>query len=140
MNLSNDRAGSTKTFQSSPLFQEAIFVEEAIGKLRSVGMNYANYIPVLRLKESISKAIGISSAQKQHSARAIAQRRADYNRVFLDELRQRVKGGTDSPCIQGGVLRDPESSNLTETELLGISFSMMAVSFFFDLKVLSMKD
>jgi hypothetical protein len=67
---------------------------------------------------------------KPEPAKAIGQRRADYNRVFLDELRQRVNDNTDSPCIQGGVLRDPESSNLTETELLGISFSMMAVRYF----------
>lgn len=88
-------------------------------------MNYSNYIPALRFLESISKVFGRSS--KNEYAKTVAQRRTNYNLVFLDALRQRVNDGTDSPCIQGGVLRDPESSNLTETELLGISFSMMAV-------------
>ena len=89
-------------------------------------MNYSKYIPALRFFEAISNAFGISS--KDQYAKTVAQRRANYNRVFLDDLRQRVGDGTDRPCIQGGVLRDPESSSLTETELLGISFSMMAVS------------
>ncbi|KAE9365832.1 putative daf-9 isoform A [Stipitochalara longipes BDJ] len=119
------RAGSTKTFQTSPTFQEAIAVEEEIGKLRSVGLNYANYIPSLRFLQSISKSFGTSPTQ---NATNVGTRRADYNRVFLDELKKRVFENTDSPCIQGGVLRDPESSNLTETELLGISFSIMAGS------------
>lgn len=91
-------------------------------------MNYSNYIPAVRFLGSISKGFGKSSTQ---SATNIGKRRADYNRVFLDELRQRVIDNTDSPCIQGGVLRDPESSNLMETELLGISFSMMAVRYLF---------
>jgi len=135
------RAGSTKAFQNSPIFQEAIAVEEEIGKLRSVGLNYANYIPSLRFLQSISKLFGGSPTQ---NAANIGKRRADYNRVFLDELKKRVVEDTDSPCIQGGVLRDPESSNLTETELLGISFSMMAVSFslclFGDLLMLVYRD
>jgi 3-hydroxyphenylacetate 6-hydroxylase len=88
-------------------------------------MNYGNYIPALRFLQSISK-LGRSPTQ---IATDIGKRRADYNRVFLDELKNRVVENTDSPCIQGGVFRDPESSNLTEAELLGISFSMMAVSY-----------
>jgi 3-hydroxyphenylacetate 6-hydroxylase len=87
-------------------------------------MNYANYIPGLQFLQSISKVFGKTLIQ---SATNVGKRRADYNRVFLDELKKRVVENTDSPCIQGGILRDPESSNLTETELLGISFSMMAV-------------
>jgi 3-hydroxyphenylacetate 6-hydroxylase len=49
--------------------------------------------------------------------------------VFLDKLKKRVVENRDTPYIQGGVLRDPESSNLTETELLGISFIMIAVRY-----------
>jgi 3-hydroxyphenylacetate 6-hydroxylase len=91
-----------------------------------VGLNYANYIPSLRFIQSISKPFKRTPTQ---NAADIGKRRTDYNRVFLDELKKRVVENTDSPCIQGGVLRDPESSNLTEPELLGISFSMMAVRF-----------
>lgn len=51
-----------------------------------------------------------------------------YNKILLDDLKERVKEGTENPCIQGGVLKDPEASNLTEEELISISLSMMAVS------------
>jgi cytochrome P450 len=49
-----------------------------------------------------------------------------YNKVLLEELKQRIEEGTDNPCIQGGVLKDPEASSLTEEELISISLSMMA--------------
>jgi 3-hydroxyphenylacetate 6-hydroxylase len=75
------RAGSTNEFQSSAIIQEAIFVEEAIGKLRSVGMNYSNYIPSLRFVESISKTLTWSS--KPEPAKAIGQRRADYKSTIV---------------------------------------------------------
>jgi hypothetical protein len=50
-----------------------------------------------------------------------------YNKVLLDDLKQRVEEGTVNPCIQSGVLKNPEANNLTEEELISISLSMMAV-------------
>lgn len=102
-------------------------MEREVGRLRSVGLNYGNYIPAVRYLQTLSKKLKIKPNPQSHG-KDIGQRRTDYNQKFLDELRIRVAAGTDSPCIQGGVLRDPESSSLTETELLGISFSMMAVN------------
>ncbi len=102
-------------------------MEREVGRLRSVGLNYGNYIPAVRYLQTLSKKLKIKSNPQSHG-KDIGQRRTEYNQKFLDELRIRVAAGTDNPCIQGGVLRDPESSSLTETELLGISFSMMAVS------------
>jgi hypothetical protein len=103
-----------------------IHIEEQIGKLRSVGSNFNNYIPFLRFISPLATRLGLS-ASPSHGA-DIRRRRIEYNRKLLDELKQRVKEGTDAACIQGGVLKDPESSTLTEPELLSISFSMMAVS------------
>ncbi|KAF8855914.1 cytochrome P450 [Acephala macrosclerotiorum] len=118
------RADSTKALQNSPLLQEVIHIETEIGKLRSVGMNYSNYVPALRILDIIKKTLRISPGPVY--SRDIGRRRLRYNKVLLDELKQRIEEGTDNPCIQGGVLKDPEASNLTEEELISISLSMMA--------------
>ena len=56
-------------------------------------------------------------------------RRVAYHDVLLRQLKKRIEAGTDLPCIQGAVLKDPEAK-LNEIELLSVSLSMMAVSFF----------
>ncbi|KUJ11266.1 cytochrome P450 [Mollisia scopiformis] len=117
------RAESTKDFQNSPLLQEVVHIETEIGKLRSTGSNYSNYIPALRILDRIKEILHISPGPAY--GRDIGKRRLAYI-AFLATSKQRISKGTDNACIQGGVLKDPEASNLTEEELISISFSMMA--------------
>ncbi|KAG0652783.1 3-hydroxyphenylacetate 6-hydroxylase [Hyphodiscus hymeniophilus] len=118
------RAESTKALQTSPLLKEVTHIETEIGKLRSTGSNYSNYIPALRVWDRVKEGLGVSPGPAY--GRDIGKRRLQYNKVLLDELKDRVQEGTDNPCIQGGVLKDPEASHLTEEELISISLSMMA--------------
>lgn len=101
-------------------------VEREISRLRSTSKNLANYIPILRLVEPVLAAVGLQKSAKYNSE--IGERRTAYNEELLKRLQEHVADNTDTPCIQGSVLRDPESVSLTRNELLSISLSMMAVS------------
>ena len=111
---------------SDKFYVEVIQVEEEISRLRSTSKNLANYIPLLRALEPILSHLGLQKSSA-HSAQ-VGQRRIAYNNVLFDGLRERIKNNTDVPCIQGNVIRDPESVILTPNELMSISLSMMAVS------------
>jgi len=112
------RIADTKDMKSGNL-SEVIYVESEISKLRSTAVNYSNYIPFLRFFELFQKS-------NTHGAN-IGKRRRDYNNILLDELKAKIKAGTDEPCIQGNVLKDPDAI-LSRDELTSISLSMMAVS------------
>ncbi|TVY59463.1 3-hydroxyphenylacetate 6-hydroxylase [Lachnellula cervina] len=118
------RAESAKALETSPLLLEIMHIETEIGKLRSTGSNYSNYIPALRGWDSLVESLG--SGKGNAYAKEIGRRRLEYNKVLLNSLKERIENGNDKPCIQGNVLKDPEASNLTEEELLSISLSMMA--------------
>ncbi|PLB49817.1 cytochrome P450 [Aspergillus steynii IBT 23096] len=114
------RVSSTKDLQEDALYAEIIEVENEISRFRSTSKNLTNYIPLLRLLEPLLwKKSAAYSAQ-------IGQRRIAYNNKLLNRLKEAVKYDTDKPCIQGNVLRDPESVGLSSKELLSISLSMMA--------------
>ncbi|TVY92878.1 3-hydroxyphenylacetate 6-hydroxylase [Lachnellula willkommii] len=110
------RVADTKDLKSGTL-GEIVYVESEISKLRSTSDNYSNYIPFLRFFEPFQKS-------NAHGA-SIGQRRRDYNKVLLSELKARIEAGTDKACIQGNVIKDPEA-DLSEDELTSISLSMMA--------------
>lgn len=120
------RVSSVKSLTDDPLLSEIIYVEAEISKLRDTGRNYANYIPLLRYWEPVANALGLSAQPGNHAA-DIGRRRLEYNDMLLEKLRDEVKRGEDNPCIQGAVLRDPESASLTKEELISVSLSMMAV-------------
>ncbi|KAF4930353.1 3-hydroxyphenylacetate 6-hydroxylase [Colletotrichum viniferum] len=105
------RVSNVTSLKDDPLLAEIIYVESEISKFRDTRKNYANYIPSLRPKDH---------------ATDIGRRRLEYNDVRLDKLRGEVERGEDKPCIQGAVLRDPESATLTRQELISVSLSMMA--------------
>ena len=109
---------SAKELKTSKALSEIIYVESKISKLRSTAVDYSNYIPFLRIFEPFQRrnAHGVD----------IGRRRREYNAVLLDELKERVKAGTDEPCIQGNVLKDP-TAKLSPDEMISISLSMMAV-------------
>ncbi|KXH38037.1 hypothetical protein CSIM01_04527 [Colletotrichum simmondsii] len=119
------RASNVKSLEDDPLFSEIIYVESEISKLRDTGKNYTNYIPLLRYWEPIAIVLGLQSTPKNH-ARDIGRRRLEYNDVLLSRLKDEVTRGKDKPCIQGAVLKDPESATLTREELISVSLSMMA--------------
>ncbi|KAI9038217.1 cytochrome P450 [Aspergillus affinis] len=114
------RVASTKDLQENSLYAEIVAVETEISRYRSTSKNLTNYIPLLRLLEPILwRRAAVFSGE-------IGQRRIAYNNMLLDGLKEAVEKGTDKPCIQGNVLRDPESVGLSSKELLSISLSMMA--------------
>ena len=94
------------------------YIEGQISKFRSVSSNLSNYIPILRVA-------GILRGENKEAA-AIGRQRELYNTELLAELKERIKAGTDTPCIQGNVLKDP-TAKLSPDEMTSISLSMMAV-------------
>ncbi|GKT61688.1 3-hydroxyphenylacetate 6 hydroxylase [Colletotrichum tofieldiae] len=56
----------------------------------------------------------------------VGKRRHAYHAALQENLRREIALGIDRPCIQGNVLKDPESKGLSEGELLSVSLSMMA--------------
>lgn len=116
---------NSKGLTGDPLYAELIAVECEISSLRSTSKNLANYIPLLRIIDPVVSWLGFAKSAK-HSAQ-IGQRRIAYNNELLRRLQQEVANNTDTPCIQGSVLRDPDSVSLSRDELLSISLSMMAV-------------
>lgn len=119
------RIAQTQDLVNDPFYAEIIEVETEISKLRSTSKNLANYIPFLRVVEPVLVALGLKKSD-QHSAE-IGQRRNAYNEELLRRLQESIADDTDTPCIQGNVLRDPESVSLSRNELLSISLGMMAV-------------
>lgn len=98
-------------------------VESEISRLRNPAGNYENYIPLLRPIKELAALLGYGNASYMAE---IGRRRVGYHKVLLENLRAEVAMNTDKPCIQGNVLRDPESKSLSEGELVSVSLSMMA--------------
>ncbi|OHF02342.1 hypothetical protein CORC01_02335 [Colletotrichum orchidophilum] len=119
------RASNVKSLEDDPLLAEIIYVESEISKLRDTGKNYTNYIPLLRYWEPIASYLGLQATPKNH-AMDIGRRRLEYNDVLLSRLKNEIARGEDKPCIQGAVVKDPESATLTREELISVSLSMMA--------------
>ncbi|KAK2730130.1 hypothetical protein CKAH01_09783 [Colletotrichum kahawae] len=119
------RVSNVTSLKDDPLLAEIIYVESEISKFRDTGKKYANYIPLLRYWEPVANVLGLNLSPKGHAA-DIGRRRLEYNNVLLERLKGEVERGEDKPCIQGAVLRDPESATLTRQELTSVSLSMMA--------------
>ncbi|OQV02173.1 hypothetical protein CLAIMM_07412 [Cladophialophora immunda] len=98
------------------LFEEILYVEEQVSGFRSVVGAMQDYVPLLRWNP-----INLKSAHaKNTNARRLA-----YLYRFSEEHKQQMKLGTDKPCIQGNVLRDPDHK-FTEVELMSINMSMVS--------------
>ncbi|KAH0423404.1 hypothetical protein CcaCcLH18_12186 [Colletotrichum camelliae] len=119
------RVSNVTSLKDDPLLAEIIYVESEISKFRDTGKNYANYIPLLRYWEPVANVLGLNLSPKGHAV-DIGRRWLEYNNVLLERLKGEVERGEDKPCIQGAVLRDPESETLTRQELISVSLSMMA--------------
>ncbi|KAM0335654.1 hypothetical protein ACHAQA_000703 [Verticillium albo-atrum] len=117
------RVDDVKDLHQDLVISEIIYIEEQIAQFRDVSSNYLNYIPLLRPLHSIASAIGLKDGA--HAAN-VGRRRKAYHAALQSHLRTQIADGTDRPCIQGNVLKDPESKGLSEGELLSVSLSMMA--------------
>lgn len=118
-----DRVEDIKQLKGDTIFAEMVHVETEISSLRDTSQNYENYIPLLRPVKTFAAWVGLRDGKYMSD---IGRRRVGYHKVLLENLRAEVSSGTDKPCIQGNVLKDPESKGLSEGELLSVSLSMMA--------------
>jgi 3-hydroxyphenylacetate 6-hydroxylase len=107
-----DRIGSL----DDNLFDEITECEEYISRFRSTTGNLQDYIPILRYSP-----VNKTSAK----AAEYRARRDVYLRKLNSDLQDRINNGTDRPCIQGNVLKDPEAK-LSEEELISISLTMLS--------------
>jgi 3-hydroxyphenylacetate 6-hydroxylase len=107
-----DRIGSL----DDHLFNEITECEEYISRFRSTTGNLQDYIPILRY-----------SPINKNSAKAAEMRaRRDVYLCKLNaELQDRIDKGTDRPCIQGNILKDPEAK-LSKEELISVSLTMLS--------------
>lgn len=107
-----DRIGSL----DDHLFDEITECEEYISRFRSTTGNLQDYIPILRY---------LPFNKNSAKAAEMRARRDVYLRRLNTELQDRINAGTDRPCIQGNVLKDPEAK-LSEEELISISLTMLS--------------
>lgn len=117
------RVEDVKQLRGDTIFAEMVHVEAEISRLRNTSGNFENYIPLLRPIKHFTEWLGFGDGKYLAQ---IGQRRVGYHKVLLENLRAEVATGADKPCIQGNVLKDPESKHLIEGELLSVSLSMMA--------------
>lgn len=87
------------------LLKEICHVERIVSNFRSTSNNWQDYVPLLRLWPS-----------RNSEAKEFRIRRDKYLTLLLDMLRERIKNGTDKPCITGNILKDPDAK-LNEGEL-----------------------
>ncbi|KAI0889734.1 cytochrome P450 [Annulohypoxylon maeteangense] len=117
------RVEDVKDLHQDLMISEILYIEGEITKFRNPTSNYSNYIPLLRPIYTIAGWFGL---QKGSHMADIGKRRYAYHRALQEKLRKDIAAGTDRPCIQGNVLKDPESKGLTENELLSVGLSMLA--------------
>ncbi|KAI8956492.1 cytochrome P450 [Daldinia sp. FL1419] len=117
------RVEDVKDLHRDLVISEIIYIEEEISKFRNPTSNFSNYIPLLRPLNTIA---GWLRLQKSSHMADVGKRRYAYHHVLQEKLKRDIADGVDRPCIQGNVLKDPESKGLTEGELLSIGLSMLA--------------
>ncbi|KAK1585383.1 cytochrome P450 [Colletotrichum navitas] len=101
------------------LFKEITTVEGEISRTRSVTDNVQDYIPLLRLNPF---STGKRNAVEMRS------RRDKYLSKLNDDLKEKIRNGTHSPCIQANVMLD-EEAKLNNVELTSISLTMLSAGF-----------
>lgn len=96
------------------MLKEITHVERMVSNFRSTSNNWADYVPLLRLKP------GGSTKPLEYK-----KRRAAYMNKLLGMLKERINNGTDVPCITGNVLKDPEAKLNDGMLRLGSSFLLL---------------
>lgn len=80
------------------LLKEIVDVERGVSNFRSTSNNWQDYIPLLRILPKMNR-----------EAEEFRVRRDKYLTYLLDILKDRIAKGTDTPCITGNILKDPEA-------------------------------
>lgn len=80
------------------LLREIVDVERGVSNFRSTSNNWQDYIPLLRILPKMNR-----------EAQEFRARRDKYLTYLLDILKDRIEKGTDTPCITGNILKDPEA-------------------------------
>ncbi|KAK5170234.1 uncharacterized protein LTR77_004820 [Saxophila tyrrhenica] len=96
------------------LLWEVVAVERELGNLRGVAHCWQDYVPLLRLFPGYKK-----------NAIEYRARRDSYILQFYSKLQERIRAGTDNPCIAGNVIKDPEAG-LNQDELKTVALTMVA--------------
>lgn len=110
--------GSRLDKVSDQLLTEIVEVETHVANFRSVSNSAADYLPIVRYLQKLGGTGNTFAAE-------IRARRDVYMSRLLNDLKSRVKAGTDIPCITGNILKDPEAK-LTDPELSSICLSMVS--------------
>ncbi|EDU40320.1 CypX Cytochrome P450 [Pyrenophora tritici-repentis] len=100
--------------KDAPLLKEIVDVERGIGNFRSTSNNWQDYVPLLRLLPGTS-----------NEAESFRKRRDVYMDHLLSTLQEKMKNGTDKPCITGNIIKDPEAK-LNRDEITSIGLTMVS--------------
>lgn len=96
------------------LLTEITDVERGISNYRSTSNNWQDYIPLLRLWPTSSRA-----------PKEFRKRRDVYMDLLLKKLKKNIADGTDNPCITGNILKDPDAK-LNTAEVQSICLTMVS--------------
>ena len=101
------------------MLREILDVGSAISLLRSTSENYQDYIPIMRYfpnNEKIQRSV------------ELRDRRDKYLNFLLNKVRERIRNGTDKPCISAAILKD-EETKLSGVEVSSICLSLVSGGF-----------
>ena len=101
------------------LLREILEVGSAISLLRSASENFQDYVPVLRY---------LPNNTKIQKAKELRQRRDKYLEFLLDKVREKIRNGTDKPCVSAAIIRG-EDTKLSDVELSSICLSLVSGGF-----------
>lgn len=101
------------------LLREILEVGSAISLLRSTSENYQDYVPLLRY---------LPSNEKTQRAKELRQRRDKYLDFLLDKVREKIRLGTDKPCVSAAILKG-EETRLSDVEVSSICLSLVSGGF-----------
>ncbi|KAG9529540.1 putative cytochrome P450, partial [Aureobasidium melanogenum] len=96
------------------MLKEITHVEREISNFRSTSNNWQDYIPLMRLWPT-----------NNLKPLEYKKRRTAYMTKLLNMLKEKIKTGTDRPCITGNILKDPEAK-LNDAEIMSICLTMVS--------------
>ena len=101
------------------MLREILHLGSAKSLLRSASENYQDYIPMLRY---------FPNNEKNRRSKELRDRRDKYLNFLLNKVREKIRNGTDKPCISAAILKD-EETKLTGVEVSSICLSLVSGGF-----------
>lgn len=101
------------------MLREILYVGSAISLLRSASENYQDYIPIMRY---------FPNNAKNKRSMELRDRRDQYLNFLLNKVRDKIRNGTDKPCISAAILKD-EETKLSGVEVSSICLSLVSGGF-----------